>query len=518
MKLRKLSGRLAAVGMVVLAVASVGCQNRAEPATSPTATTPVTQVPRGTYRPDAAAGMAVNQLAFPTGEVPTSAVLLSTVMPMEVRAGQTYSYQLHVTNLTNTTLQGVSVGASDVSNLEVTASTPQATRSGNATSWNIGNLPAGETRVVEVTGRAPAVGNAAACFSVIYNNLLCTTVRVVQPALAVTKTAPAEVLICDPIPFVFEVRNTGTGTAQGVRLRDQLPSGLTTTDGQTTVDALVGDLAAGQAKNVTIQVKAARTGSYNNTGSVASAGGLTAQSNQTTTVVRQPVLALTCEAPERIFVGRNATFAFNVRNTGDGVSRNTVVTVPLPSGATLVSSTGGTPGANGVSFNVGDLAPGATKQVGMTVTPSGISTFSTTATAQGVCANPVTTTCSTAIQGIPAILLEVVDLVDPVEVGGQTTYVIQATNQGSAPGTGITIVAELAGEQDYVSSAGATVGTVAGKTVTFAKLPSLAPKAKAEWRIVVRANNPSDVRFRVRMTSDQFSKPVEETESTNQYR
>jgi hypothetical protein len=54
--------------------------------------------------------------------------------------------------------------------------------------------------------------------------------------------------------------------------------------------------------------------------------------------------------------------------------------------------------------------------------------------------------------------------------------------------------------------------------VEFAPLPSLAPKSKAEWRIVVKAGQPADVRFKVIMTSDQFSKTVEETESTNQYK
>ena len=56
-----------------------------------------------------------------------------------------------------------------------------------------------------------------------------------------------------------------------------------------------------------------------------------------------------------------------------------------------------------------------------------------------------------------------------------------------------------------------------GKTVTFAPLASLAPKAKTSWKVVVKGVKAGDTRFKVSMTSDQMTRPVEETESTNFY-
>jgi hypothetical protein len=69
----------------------------------------------------------------------------------------------------------------------------------------------------------------------------------------------------------------------------------------------------------------------------------------------------------------------------------------------------------------------------------------------------------------------------------------------------------------YISSSGATNGTLDGSTVTFAKLPSLAPKAKTSWKVVVKAAKAGDVRFKVSMNSDQLTRDVEETEATNFY-
>jgi uncharacterized repeat protein (TIGR01451 family) len=384
--------------------------------------------------------------------------------------------------------------------------------------WNLGNLASCETRVIEIVGRADAVGMSADCLSVSYNNLLCTAVKVTQPALAITKSAPAEVLICDPIPLVLEVKNTGTGVASNVKVTDQLPAGLTTTDGQQTVTASVGNLAPGESKRVTINAKAARTGSFQNTGNAAADGGLTANSNTTTTVVKQPVLAITCSSPERIFLGRDITYQFTVSNKGDAASRSTMLNVPV-GGATFVSATdGGTSTGSGVSYNLGDLAPGANKTVSVTVRPTGIATIDLTGTAQGVCAAPVTTKCATRVEGIPAILVEVVDDPDPVMIGDQTTYTIRVTNQGSAPGTNIKVIAMLGAEQDFVAAAGTTPGTAAGKRVEFAPVASLAPKATATWTVRIRANAAADVRFKVDVNSDQFSRPIEETESTNQYK
>jgi len=121
------------------------------------------------------------------------------------------------------------------------------------------------------------------------------------------------------------------------------------------------------------------------------------------------------------------------------------------------------------------------------------------------------------VKGIPAILLECVDLADPIEVGAQETYVITVTNQGSADGTNIVVACTLPPEEQFVSASGPTKETVRGRQVTFAPLKSLAPKAKATYRVVVKGAKPGDVRFKVSLTSDQMTSPAGETESTHIY-
>jgi uncharacterized repeat protein (TIGR01451 family) len=72
------------------------------------------------------------------------------------------------------------------------------------------------------------------------------------------------------------------------------------------------------------------------------------------TMVGFAQLAITCSLPATARVGDAVNIVIEVRSTGDAVVRNVVMTDTLPGG---LSATGP------VTFNLGDLAPGAAKQV-----------------------------------------------------------------------------------------------------------------------------------------------------------
>lgn len=469
------------------------------------------------YSPNAGAGMSVATMAFPTGDAATSALALHQVMPAQVRRGAEFGYQYHVTNTTNGTLQNVAVILESQSNLEVLAATPAAMTGASGTTWAIGDLGPCETRVIDVTARANSVGQAANCVSVSYNNSLCAVTTVVDPDLTIAKTATPRVLKCDPITLTYEVCNPGTGIAMGVVVRDSLPSGLTV-NGSRNVEIPVGDLAAGECREVTVTALASGTGEYCSPATANSSEGLSANSGEPCTVVVAPQLEIACNARDSQYIGRNAEYEFTVTNSGNGVAANTVVNVALPAGAAFVSgSNGAMPSGNTVAFQVGSLNPGASQTVSVTLSSTTAGDFRVGATASGACAEPVSTQCETNFRGIPAILLEVVDLVDPVEVGDETTYVIRVTNQGSADDRDVVVKCILPAEMTYVSASGATAAQVDGKTITFGTESVLNPKEVVEWRLTVRANAQADVRFAVEMTSESFTRPIRETESTNLY-
>lgn len=494
---------------------------RAEaPAPAPEQPKPAPRSGPCNYVPAVGPNQTMVALAFPTGDAASSALLIHQVMPREVRVNQPYTYEIHVTNITGGTLQSVVVTNDNLQNVDVTGSTPNYTKTGSgALTWALGDLGPCKTSVIKVTGRAGKTGISSNCLTATYANTLCASTTVVSPDLLLTKAVPDQVLLCDPITIRYEVKNSGTGIAENVVVRDTLPAGLTTLDGKTSVELPVGNLAAGQSKPLAVNVKAAQTGRFASAATANAAGDLTAKSADPGTTVVQPVLSIAAKCSETSFLLRDITYSWTVKNTGKVASNNTVVTANVPAGATFVSATeGGVSAPAGVTWNLGTLAPDQSRTVAMTVKPGAIGTYRADATAAGTCAVAVKDGCATNVKGIPAILLEVVDLTDPIEVGQNETYVITVTNQGSAPDNNIKIVCELPPEMEFVSGSGASNATANGKTVTFAALPNLAPKAKAEFRLIVRTTAEGDIRFKTTLTSDQFKRPIEETESTNIYK
>jgi uncharacterized repeat protein (TIGR01451 family) len=456
-------------------------------------------------------------MGFPTGLLESSGLLLEKIVPVEVLVGQPTSYEYRVINLTDYEIREVVVMDQVTSEFKPGDAEPKAESvSGNTAAWRFASLGPKETKVIKVRGTANAEGTIVTCGWATYSPILCEPIKVTKANLQLVKTAPAEVLVCDPIPMKLVVKNTGSSALTQVKVVDTLPDGLTSS-GQKTVTFDAGTLTPGQSKEFALTANAARTGKYVNTAKATSAQGVEAQ-DTATTVVRKPVLTIACEAPDERFIGRPIDVCVKVANTGDAASAGSVVELPVPSGLTFQGATaGGRLADNKVVWDVGSLAPNASKEVCATFTAATSGTMQFAPSARGQCADPVKSACQTRIAGIPAILLEVIDTDDPVEVGKTTTYVIEVTNQGSAPATNVRLVCDLEDSQEYVSGSGDSAVSAAGQRITMAPVASIAPKAKATWRVVVKATKVSNVRFKTSMTSDQLTRPVEETESTNQY-
>lgn len=470
------------------------------------------------YSPRLGADESASRMAFPTGDVDTSALLVHQVMPNEVARGQDFGFSYHVTNLTSAELQNVMLMLDSSNNLEISSSNPEGNTAGDGMTWALGDMGPGETKVISLTGSASKVGTASDCITVSYNNFLCATTKVVEPALALSKTATAEALACDEIIIRYLVENTGSGAASNVVIKDTLAEGLAMSNGSRSVNIPVGTLAAGESRAFEVRANASRTGEFSSGAMATADAGLEAEADATNTVITQPELAVAVECSGTQFLGRNFTYNYSIENTGNGVANGATASASIPQGTSVVRvSDGGRVVGNNVVWDFGAMAAGAEGSFSMTVSASSIGTYTSAVTANAECADSASDSCRTEVKGIPAILLEVVDITDPVEVGQQTTYVITVTNQGSANDNNIRIVATLPAEQSFVSASGATNGTANGKTVTFAPSGPLAPGAAISWRVTVRADAAADSRFAVEMTSANLKSPVNETEATNLY-
>ena len=229
-------------------------------------------------------------------------------------------------------------------------------------------------------------------------------------------------------------------------------------------------------------------------------------------------LAIDCSAPEQVLVGRPIQICLTVRNTGNIAEPKATVTLPIPGDAMVTGTTDGGKVADGkVTWEIADLAPGGGKQVCAVLKRRQPGAMAFAPTASSASTAQVQSDCATTVAGVAAILLEVVDVEDPIEVGKEVNYVIKVTNQGSATGTNLRLICTLPASQEFVSGNGATAVQAQAGTITMEPLSTLAAKAVASWNVVVKAVAAEDVRFKVELSSDQFAQPIHEDESTQQY-
>lgn len=490
--------------VAVLGLTGCACMAKEKPAATPA---PVKVAAKPAPAP--APVTACNSASRMYGELNCGALKVEKLMPATVAVGQPFDYTILVTNLTDMVLADIVIKDTLPANFAFKSANPATEPKDNELMWKMDSLDAKAQQKIVVTGIAKEVGWVETCANATYILPACAKTQVVQPALAIAKTATPEVVICDQIALKYTVSNKGSGIAKNVVISDTLPDGLTLTTGQKMVDIKVGDLAPGKSMAYTVMAKAAKPGSYKSGAMAKGDGDLRAETEAVATAVKQPVLAITKTGPEKQYLGRTVSYDITVSNKGDAAATDVVLTDTIPAGVSeVLASNAGQIAGNQITWKMASLAAGQSSKVTVSYLPKSAGSFSNVASASAICAESVKASAKTDVMGIAAILLEVVDVSDPIEVGKNETYIITVTNQGSAPDTDIVVKCKLEDSMQFVSAGGATTGSAADGTVTFQPLATLAPKAKASWRVEVKAVKAGDVRFTTNLASKQLGREV----------
>lgn len=446
-------------------------------------------------------------------------ISLEKEAPPKAEVGQEFAYTIKVSN--PGTVITPSAFLADVlpEGIQYISSSPEATVDGQKLSWKLGDLPVKEVRTVTIRVKATRPGkfcNVAGVTAEIglkRDAKACTVVS--QAGLSLTKTAPGETMICEPIAYKMVVTNTGDAPARNVKFADALPEGLTS-EGIEAVQKDLGTLKPGESRTIAFEARASKPGTYVNKAVATAEGGFKADA-EARTVVSQPALTLAKKAPARSYPNRDITYEITVTNAGDVAAQGVTLTDAIPEGGSFVSASDGGKAAGGkVVWALGDLPVKESKTVTLKLRAAGLGVLNNTAQVTARCAK-ASAEAQVQIVGIPAILLENWDDPDPIEVGAQTTYTVRVTNQGSAEDKGVVVACLLPAEEGFVSAQGPTAHAVDGQKVTFAPVKSLAPKEAIVYKVVVKGLKVGDVRFKVELTSDMMTTPAEKSESTHIY-
>ncbi len=193
------------------------------------------------------------------------------------------------------------------------------------------------------------------------------------PQLSIDKQGPTVGSVGATLIYTINVSNPGQLPATGLVITDQIPQGLEfasstppASPGGGKLQWQFDRLEPGQSRRIEVQLRAAKTGVFQNCVRVTASGGLTAQDCVTTTV-RTASLEVRMAGPERAEVGQNVTFEITIINRGEAEATGLVLNDEFDPGFEFASAA--TPEEKSLPLRrtLDPLPPGQSRRIGVTL-------------------------------------------------------------------------------------------------------------------------------------------------------
>lgn len=265
-----------------------------------------------------------------------------------------------------------------------------------------------------------------------------------SPQVTVEKTAPAEIQVGKPATFTIRVRNSGSVPAADVEVHDRVPRGTrllgTTPRASRGAEGdlvwSLGTMEPGQETTCEVQLMPTDEGEV---GSVATVH-FRAEASVRTRVTR-PQLVLKTAAPRQVLIGEKLTLEIEISNPGSGAATGVVLAEQVPPG--LSHAAGGD-----LEYEVGDLPPGASRRLELTMTAEKAGPITNVLVAQG----------DGSLKAEDRLDLQVVAPELEIALEGpkkrylerEATYQLLVHNPGTAPARGVELVAYLPEGMQFV--------------------------------------------------------------------
>lgn len=447
------------------------------------------------------------------------ALSIEWIGPPTAKVGVPAEYSLVVRSACSTPVQQVLVRVRMPAGVAVAATEPQATTENSILVWELGTMLPRQEKNLMLRMIPETRGDIAPQAWVTFTGSSVARIKVREPKLVLKAAASNKLLVGDSATFTLTVSNPGDGVAEQVKVHAVLSDGLEHPRGNK-VHFEIGNLAAGESRSLQL-ICGTKTGGLQKCEAVAEAdGGLTGKDAASVNVI-MPRLDVVMNGPALRYLDRKAIYTIKVTNPGDAAASNVTVGDVVPAGfKVLAASDGGRHDVTTrtVSWFLGEIGPGQSKEVKLEVQAAQIGDHKHRASVSGARGLRAESELGTRVEGLSAIMLELVDTEDPIEVNGETTYQVRITNTGSKTETDIKLVASIPEKMAYKSSQGPTRGREEGsRALVFDKIEKLAPHADAVYRIAVKCLEPGVVRFKIQVTSTNLTEPVIKMEATRIY-
>ncbi len=455
----------------------------------------------------------------------SSAVTLKWNKISEINVGQACQMELVVQNSGQHPVHDVTVqGYFDASVRFLKETNPVPLVKSSNLVWMLGSMQPGDSRKIDIRFVPSKRGELPASAFVRYTSGVAAKMNVFEPLLEVALAGPSEVQLGDPASQIIAVSNPGSGVAQNVDIKALIPPGLEHPAGKQ-LEMSIGSLNPGETRQIRLALAAIKGGEHTvqviaeakqSTGAEAYLRKVT----QSSVRVISPSVKVAMNGPGLRYKGRNATYQIEVTNDGTAVSNNVRVMHKLPAGFEFISAeNGGKYDASGRSIGwfVGQLGAGQTATVTVTLKAAALGEqehLVSALTDQGTRAQ---SKFRTKVDGVAALVLEVSDQYDPVEVGADTWYEVVIRNEGTKAAANVMLACQLPAGVLLTSTDGPTSASKAADVVRFQPLATLAPGKTVTFRVGVKGQKDGYQRIRAQLVSDSIPEPLTVEELTRFY-
>ena len=397
--------------------------------------------------------------------------------------------------------------------------------SGEHPTLRLASLDPEQTVTYSIDGVATDAGVVKATFDIDYDNQAMAVVafKAVQPDLELERellvdgTASERIYACDQAVLRYRLVNRGSGAARGVVVSENLPANARTEDGQGQVSLRVEELASGDTWSTEIPLRLDGSFAWDSRAS-ASQGERTVHSQRLQAVVMEPRADIQVQAPQQVEVGQSAEVAVRIRNTGEHPIADAAVVLPEHDLLRRASLHGLSQGSiEDGRIALGEIAPGDTHDFSLRLEPTQPGRVEGEIALDAHCVEAQSHPISIEVLGVPALQVEVIDADDPIAVGGQTSYRIRVTNEGTAAAEQVSISAQLTQHLELLGLEGAEgEGEIQrdGDRLVLPTSDQLAPGESREWVLQAKAREAGQGGLQLQIASAIGPDPITEVEPT----
>jgi uncharacterized repeat protein (TIGR01451 family) len=453
--------------------------------------------------------------------VQSPSLTIEKVSPREIQVNQSADFEIKVRNVGRVVANDVMVVDRVPSGTEFIGASPEPTkleRSGDV-QWTIGTIEPGQEKRIRFQLRPTQPGEIGSVAHVLFATRASMRTVVTKPVLDIVHSARPRVLIGDNVVFDVIVENRGDGPATDVIVQEEVPDQLEYQEGFRQLEYEIGTLMPGQKRKIQLALRADKVGEFRNVVFVSGKGGLEAKHEIDVEVIA-PEIRVASEGPNRRFLQRKATHQFTIQNEGTAEANNVNLVARLPSGLRYVSSDNRgryDSNSHAVYWKMPSLREGVAGTVELTTLPVEVGRQDIKFEANADLRLAADTTQQLAVEHLVDVYFEIDDLVDPIEVGTDTTYRMKIVNQGTKVASNVQLKVDFPRGLEPTSVDGDLRSQIQGQAVRFEPISSLPPGQQVQLSVRARGTAPGDLRVVASIRSDGREVAISKEETTRVY-